>query len=167
MSVLFNIGLYLLIAEKDIQAVKIEALTHPDEWTRKIYARIILLVIYEWVADAVSRRTLKEALDTMLISDDLKREAIEVLRTLRSIQRKVRTNFAFVRNAAIAHRDSDALTQYPAIRELKVDEVMAVAIEFYAAVAQFTSLLTKLMMAGSTIGSFLMQWSKNHDRQQR
>jgi hypothetical protein len=30
-STLFNIGLYLLIADRDIQAVKIDALTHPDE----------------------------------------------------------------------------------------------------------------------------------------
>jgi hypothetical protein len=50
-STLFNIGLYLLIAHKDIQAIKIDALTHPDEWTRKLLARIILLTIFEWDAE--------------------------------------------------------------------------------------------------------------------
>lgn len=29
-----------------IQAVKIDALTHPNEWTGKVNARIILLTIY-------------------------------------------------------------------------------------------------------------------------
>src|SRR5258706_4255933 len=42
-SILMNIGFYLLLAERDIQSVKIDALTHPDEWTRKLHARVILL----------------------------------------------------------------------------------------------------------------------------
>jgi hypothetical protein len=33
-SLLFNVGLYLLLAARDIQALKIDALTHSDEWTR-------------------------------------------------------------------------------------------------------------------------------------
>lgn len=35
-----NIALYLLIAERDIQAVKIDALTHPEWWTRNLCARL-------------------------------------------------------------------------------------------------------------------------------
>ena len=64
-SVLMNIGLYLLLAERDIQAVKIDMLTHPDEWTRKLMARIVLLTIYEWDADKVSGRALKNSLDVI------------------------------------------------------------------------------------------------------
>ena len=63
LSILYNIALYLLIADRDIQAVKIDALTHPDEWTRKLNARIILLTIYEWDADKVTGRELKDALE--------------------------------------------------------------------------------------------------------
>jgi len=88
LSILYNIALYLLIADRDIQAVKIDALTHPDEWTRKLSARIILLTIYEWDADKVCGRELKDALELMLIPEDLRREAIESLRALRIIQRK-------------------------------------------------------------------------------
>jgi hypothetical protein len=40
-KLLFNIGLYLMIAERDIQCLKIDALTHPDEWTRKLNARAV------------------------------------------------------------------------------------------------------------------------------
>src|ERR1700759_4775427 len=74
-STLMNIGLYLLIADRDIQAIKIDALTHPDEWTRKLCARVILLTIYEWDADEVSGRALQEALDLMQTPDDLRKEA--------------------------------------------------------------------------------------------
>ncbi len=33
-TTVLNIGLFFLIAERDIQAVKIDALTHPDPWVR-------------------------------------------------------------------------------------------------------------------------------------
>lgn len=160
-SILFNIGLYLLIAHRDIQAVKIDALTHPDEWTRKLHARIILLTIYEWDADKVSGRALKEALDTMLIPNELKVKTIEVLRTLRLVQRKVTKNYSFVRNATIGHRDPNALAQYRAIRDLRVTEVMAIAVEFFAAVERFVALLTQIMLAGNSLQSYLRQWAQS------
>jgi hypothetical protein len=158
-STLFNIGLYLLIADRDIQAVKIDALTHPDEWTRKLHARIILLTIYEWDTDKVAGRQLKHAMELMLIPHELQREAIECLRELRLVQRKANKQFAFVRNAAIAHRDPNALVQYRAIRDLDVDAVFRLAVEFFAAVEKFTGVQTRLLIAGSTMQSFLNQWS--------
>ncbi len=159
LSTLYNIALYLLIADRDIQAVKIDTLTHPDEWTRKLNARIILLTIYEWDADKVCGRELKNALELMLIPEDLRREAVESLRALRVIQRKANKKFLFIRNAAIAHRDPNALVQYRAIRDLRVDEVMAIGMEFFAAAEKFINLITRLMLAGNTLPSFLKQWS--------
>ncbi|RYZ73779.1 MAG: hypothetical protein EOP09_01395, partial [Proteobacteria bacterium] len=35
-TVVLNLGLFFLIAERDIQAVKIDALTHPDAWKRSL-----------------------------------------------------------------------------------------------------------------------------------
>jgi hypothetical protein len=159
LSTLFNIALYLLIAERDIQSVKIEALTHPDEWTSKLHARIILLTIYEWDADKVAGRQLKHAMELMLIPDDLRREAIDCLRTLRIVQRKANKQFSFVRNAAIAHRDPNALVQYRAIRDLNVEAVMELGAEFFAAVEVFVSVQTKLLTAGNNLQSFFNQWS--------
>lgn len=157
-STMFNIGLYLLIAHRDIQAVKIDALTHPNEWNRKLSARIILLTIYEWDADKVTGRTLKDALDSMMIPDELKSETIAVLRRLRLVQRKVTKKFTFVRNATIGHRDPDALAQYRAIRDLNIGEVMEIAVEFFAAVEQFVTALTKIMQTGNSLQSYLRQW---------
>jgi hypothetical protein len=45
-TILLNIALFLLIAERDIQAAKIDALTHPDQWHRSLNARIILLTVH-------------------------------------------------------------------------------------------------------------------------
>jgi hypothetical protein len=158
-STLLNVGFYLLIALRDIQTVKIDALTHPDEWSRKLNARVILLTIYEWDADEVSGRSLQEALDLMLISDDLRREAIASLRMLRKIQERAKKKFSFIRNAAIAHRDPNALVQYRAIRDLNVQDVWDIAAEFFAEVENFMSVLTRLMTAGNTLPSYLRQWS--------
>jgi hypothetical protein len=159
LSTLYNIALYLLIADRDIQAVKIDALTHPDEWTRKLSARIILLTIYEWDADQVTGRQLQEAMELMLIPEDLRREAVALLRELRVVQRKANKKFSFVRNAAIAHRDPNALVQYRAIRNLNVHEVMELGVEFFAAAERFINLLTRLMKAGNTLDSYVRQWS--------
>jgi hypothetical protein len=157
-STIFNIGLYLLIAHRDIQAVKIDALTHPNEWNRKLYARIILITIYEWDADKVTGRTLRDALDSMMIPDELKSQMVAVLRRLRLVQRKVTKDFSFVRNATIGHRDPNALAQYRAIRDLNINEVMAIAVEFFAAVDQFVAALTQIMLAGNSPQSYLRQW---------
>jgi hypothetical protein len=164
-STLYNIGLYLLIADRDIQAVKIDALTHPDEWTRKLSARIILLTIYEWDADKVTGRKLKDALDLMLIPEELKREAIVLLRELRIVQRNAGKKFLTIRNAAIAHRDPNALVQYRAIRNLNVNEVLEMGTEFFAAAEKLIGLLTKLMLAGNSLPSYLNQWSTAMNKQ--
>ena len=157
-STMFNIGLYLLIADRDIQSVKIDALTHPNEWNRKLSARIILLTIYEWDADKVTGRILRDALELMMIPDDVKSQAVAALRNLRLVQRKVTKNFSFIRNATIAHRDPNALAQYRAIRDLNIDEVMAIAVEFFAAVEQFIGVLTQIMLAGNSLQSYVRQW---------
>jgi hypothetical protein len=159
LSTLFNIALYLLIADRDIQAIKIEALTHPDEWTRKLHARILLLTIYEWDADKVTGRQLKHAMELMLIPHDLQREAVECLRALRLIQRKANRQFAHVRNVAIAHRDPNSLVQYRAIRDLNVNDVFALATEFFQAVDKFVNIQTRLLLAANTMPSLLNQWT--------
>lgn len=156
---LLNIGLYLLIADRDIQALKIDALTHPDEWTRKLCARVILLTIYEWDADEVSGRRLHEALCLMQSPDSLKQEIVCSLRRLRKIQERAKKEFTDIRNTAIAHRDPNALKQYRAIRDLNVRDVWNIAMEFFSEINRFISVLTRLMHAGNNLDSYLRQWS--------
>jgi hypothetical protein len=159
LSTLYNIALYLLIADRDIQAAKIGALTHPDEWTRKLYARIILLTIYEWDADKVTGQRLRQAMELMLIPEDLRREAIDCLRDMRLVQRRANKQFAHVRNVAIAHRHPDALVQYRAIRDLNVDDVFEIGVQFFQAVERFMNVLSRFFSAGNTMASYFNQWA--------
>jgi hypothetical protein len=101
----------------------------------------------------------------MLIPDDLKKEAVEVLREVRVIQRKANKQFAHVRNAAIGHRDPNALVQYRAIRDLNVQEVWNLAAEFFAAVERFIGVHGRIMLAGNNWEAYLRQWADSEKQQ--
>lgn len=155
--VINNIALYLLIAERDIQALKIDALTHPDSWKRNLCARVILLTIHEWDMDKVSGGQLRKALDEVNASGETRTKAVEALRALRQVQRKLQTQFSFLRNATIAHRDPDALAQYRAIRNIDPMAVLKLASQFYAAADAYIALLPKLMLEIGSISGLLKQ----------
>lgn len=58
-----NLALFFLIAERDIQAVKIDALTHRDAWQRGLAARVMLLTIHELDIDKAAGNKLHQALE--------------------------------------------------------------------------------------------------------
>jgi len=150
-SVLLNLGLFFLIADRDIQAVKLDALTHPDPWKRSLYARVILLTIHELDMDKVAGNKLRQSLADAGIPEDAKRKITEALRMVRSAQQKAQKQFAFLRNATIAHRDADALLQYRAIAEIDSMAVLGIASEFYDGTRLFLSVFPDTMVQ---VGSF-------------
>jgi hypothetical protein len=161
-ATILNIALFFLIAERDFQCLKIDALTNPDEWKRKLCARVILLTIHEWDADKVSGSALRDALDRIGVSDDTRQETVDALRAARSAQGKARKQFTLLRNATIAHRDADALVQYQAIAELKTEDVFSIAVEFYAGARRFIEVLPKLIAESGTTTSLVRQWLESN-----
>lgn len=154
-QVLMNIGLYYLIAEKDIQTVKIDALTHHNRWKRLLSLRIILLTIYEWDMGKASSKNLKELLAKSSVDEALQKELFQALRLLRKSQEKAAKILHFERNATIAHRDPDALLQLNTIENLNTRKVFAAAEEFYKSSAIFMDVFPKVMLqAGSMQGLF-------------
>lgn len=156
-ALIFNIALYFLLTERDIQTVKVDALTHPNEWTRKLCARVILLAIHEWDMDKVSGTRLRDAFRVIGAPDDLRLEATEALRLVRSVQTRARKEFGPLRNATIAHRDPNALAQYRAIRDLSVERVMALTTEFYLGAERFIAVVPRLMIQSSTAPALVQQ----------
>ena len=161
---IMNIALFFLIAERDIQSIKIDALTHPDKWTRKLHARVILLTIHEWDMDKVSGGALRSALETVGASEEIRKEAIEALRAVRLVQRKAKKEFGSVRNATIAHRESNALLQYRMIDELKTRNVFELTAEFYKAAHRYVDLMPHMMSACGTIPALLKQWKQSQEK---
>lgn len=150
---LMNMGLFYLLAENDIQAIKIDALTHPDEWKRKLSLRIILLTIYEWDMGKVAGKNLKALLSRSSVPEEVQNELFEALRTLKRAQRKAAKILHQPRNSVIAHRDANALAQVETIENLNAKEVFGAAEEFYASSDRFMGAFSKvLLQAGSLQG---------------
>lgn len=158
-TVILNVALFLLIAERDIQAAKIDALTHPDQWHRSLSARVILLTVHGRDVDKVAGQKLRWALETIKAPEDMKVAATEALRAIRKVQKKAETEFEFLRNATIAHRDPDGIAQYKAITELDEMKVLKLAAEFYTAADAFISLLPKIILQSGKLPSLLTQFS--------
>lgn len=155
--VFLNLALYFLIANRDIQSVKIDALTHPDEWHRSLDLRIIALTIHEWNVAKVSGRKLYEAMNVIDCSDELRSEVNESLKLVRKAQKSAEKVLKELRNSVIAHRDEDAFYQYQTIKDLPSEKILAAATTFYEASQKFYVVLPKLIVAGSSRRNLIKQ----------
>lgn len=149
-TVILNLGLFFLIAERDIQAVKIDALTHSDPWQRGLAARVMLLTIHELDIDKVAGNKLRQALDDGDTPEGLRQEVTDAMRTIRKAQSLAQRQFANLRNSTIAHRDPDAIQQYRNIVEIDGLEVTKIAADFYAGTDKFIEMIPRLLMHLST-----------------
>jgi len=149
-TTVLNLGLFFLIAERDIQSVKIDALTHPDPWQRGLAARIILLTIHELDIDKAAGNKLREAFDGGNVPAELRDSVTDALRTVRKAQSRAQRQFAYLRNSTIAHRDPDAIQQYRDIIEIDGLEVAKISGEFYAGTSKFMDVLPCLLTHLST-----------------
>ena len=158
-----NIALYFLLAEKDISAVKLDALTHPDWWTRGVALRTILLTVHEWDMGKVTGKRLQQAMEEVAIPDALQYEVVASLRELRKTQRRAKKMLGHARNSAFAHRDADALIQYRAIRDLEAKAILEIAAEFYDAADRFVAVFPRLIVVGGSLPSLIRQYLKSGD----
>jgi hypothetical protein len=156
-TVILNLGLFFLIAERDIQAVKIDALTHSDSWKRGLAARVMLLTIHELDIDKVAGNRLRQALDDGATPEDLRQEVTEAMRAIRKAQSRAQRQFAYLRNSTIAHRDPDAIRQYRDIVEIDGLEVMKIAADFYTGTEKFIEMIPRLLVHLSTLQGMIGQ----------
>lgn len=156
-TVIMNLGLFFLIAERDIQAVKIDALTHPDAWTRGLAARVILLTIHELDIDKVAGNKLRQALDDGKTPEDLRQQVTEAMRSIRRAQARAQRQFANLRNSTIAHRDPNAIQQYRDIIGIDGLEVTQIAADFYSGTSQFIEMIPRLLAHLSALQGIIGQ----------
>jgi hypothetical protein len=160
-SQIFNIALYFLLAEMDIQALKIDALTHPNKWKRNLNLRVMLLVMHEWDMTKVAPANKMNAIyESSNISEDLRREMSLALRAMNKAQTKAKKLLSKIRHSTIAHRDADALLQYRTIVGIDTTEALKVLATFYESIDLFNKALPKLMLASSHPMALLKQYGK-------
>ncbi|HCM0862575.1 hypothetical protein [Vibrio parahaemolyticus] len=146
----FNLSLYFLLAERDIQALKADAFAHPNETKRGIALRTLLLTIYEWDMTKVTGKRMGFIFECTGLSDESKEEVSGALKELRKAHKVTVQQFREVRLNTIAHRDADALNQYEIISKLDVRDFSVPIKNFYQA---SDKLLSSLVMATIEIGS--------------
>lgn len=146
-----NLALFFLVAERDIQDAKLDALTHPDAWRRSLCTRVILLTLHELDLDKAAGSDLRAAMAQAKVSKKLQRQVTACLGEVRAAQEIARETYAPLRHATIAHRDPDALQQHRAIVELDAIRVLEAAEAFYVGMAGFLALMPVLMQE---VGSF-------------
>jgi hypothetical protein len=162
LKVFFNLSLFFLIAERDIQSVKVDALSHPDKWKRNVSLRIILLVIHEWdMAKVAPANKLNEAYEAAGISQESRDEMTAAFRKINKAHAKAKKLLARARHSTIAHRDANALLQYELISKLDAQETLKIAVSFYDGADLFIKTLPKLMLEAGSLPSLLKQYG-NH-----
>jgi hypothetical protein len=142
---IFNLALFFLIAERDIQAAKVDALTHQNQWHRSLAARIILLTIHELDIDKAGGNRLRQAFEDAKVPEYLQKEAFAAMRTIRHAQQKAQKQFAQMRHSIIAHRDADSILQYRSITQLDDLSVVRTAAIFYEGTRAFMEVMPRLM----------------------
>ena len=154
---LFNIGLFFLLAERDIQALKADAFSHPNEAKRNIALRALLLTIYELDIGKVAGRKMHFIYESTGMSDESKDMLVSSLKKFNKARRVVKDLVSETRHNTIAHREPDALRQYEIISELKVATFSKGLKEFYIAADQLLKSLVNAIVEVQTMKTMLHQ----------
>jgi len=145
----FNIGLYFLLAERDIQAVKADAFAHSNETKRNIALRTLLLTVYEWDMGKVTGRHMNFIYETTNLSEASKKAVVDALKDLKKAHKIIKNQFSETRHNTIAHREPNAMRQYEIITELDVKVFAPALSDFYEMSGK---LLKALVVAMTEIG---------------
>ena len=157
---LYNIALFFLLAERDLQTLKIDAMLHPNPLRRNLALRTVLLTFCEWDMDKVSGKKLRSALNELKVKRSLRKEIEDSLAEIRAVKSTALEKLKPLRNATIAHRDADALFQYRTIRNLQSYEIMKLMGDFYDASNKFMQTFPKVITEGTSVENLLKQQIK-------
>jgi hypothetical protein len=151
----FNIGLFFLLAARDVQALKADAFAHPNKTKRNVALRALLLTIYEWDMGKVTGRKMHFIYETTGLSDASKNGIVLALKELKKARKDVESQFSEARHNAIAHREANALRQYEIISDLEIMQFKVVLKKFFnASDLLLSSLVPAMLEIGSTKSLF-------------
>lgn len=151
----YNVALYFLLAERDIQALKADAFANPNKTKRNIALRALLLTIYEWDMGKVTGRKMGGIYEATGLSDETKQEVVNALKLLRKSHKKIENKFSKTRHNAIAHRGADAMGQFEMISGLEIMQFSLVLTNFYVASNKLLKAMLKAIVEmGSTQNLF-------------
>lgn len=152
-----NIGLYFLLAARDVQALKADAFSHPNETKRNIALRALLLTIYEWDMGKVTGRKMQFIYESTGLSDSTQGRIVSALKDLKQARKNIENEMSEARHNTIAHREADAFRQYEIINELNIMKFSLSLTKFYEASDALLRSLVEAMLEIGTMKSLLHQ----------
>jgi hypothetical protein len=153
----FNVGLYFLLAERDVQALKADAFANPNKTKRNIALRTLLLTIYEWDMSKVTGRGMKYIYEVTGLSEEAKSNLVSALKELRKSRKEIENQLSETRHNTIAHRDPDAMRQFKIISDLEIMQFAPVLTKFYIASDKLLKAMVVAMLEMGTMKSLLHQ----------
>jgi len=144
---LYNVGLFVVLLERDISAYSESIFFARSEWHRQFHARGLAVLLYEAAEDLPQllgkeyRQWLKD-----LGVGDAWFEALNITGKKISLFRKAHGDFLHdVRNYVGAHRDHDSITQLETMDRFKAIEVYRLAGELSEPVRDMVSFYARLL----------------------
>lgn len=125
MSALIN------IISMDLKILQRDLYFSVNSWAQRYYIRQAYLLIYEFFKSYYSeQKDFYEVINTKLDVSLLEKEKNSVICELREYRKKYEKIFYNVRNAVIAHRDVNVLTQIEVIENLNFSEAIEIILKF-------------------------------------
>lgn len=153
----FNVGLYFLLAERDIQAVKADAFANPNKTKRNIALRTLLLTVYEWDMGKVTGRRMQSIYEATGLKKETKLDVVNALKQLKKSRKEIENQFSETRHNTIAHRDPDAMRQFEIISDLEVMKFAPALTKFYIASDMLLKAMVNAMLEMGSIESLFHQ----------
>jgi len=143
--VVANASLYLIMAELDIANVKVDALTHPDTWKRKLCVRFLILTVFEWKIHHVFGREFRQSLERLDCNPDTVRRLTETLREFRKIHDSIQHKYKYYRDKTIAHREANATEAYKKLKSIDEKEFFELVGDLYSCIGEILQCLSQIL----------------------
>lgn len=157
----FNVGLYVLLIDRDFGAVKVEMVSTFEPWRLRYTARHTALLLYECCDDLTQMlgKSFRESVVELAVPADAQEELNRISSTLHRFKGEHRAFlYSEVRNLQTAHRDQDSLALLAAIETLDPMRIFTLAAGFWQeTLSPLIALLTRITAHLSAPGVMLRQ----------
>lgn len=142
----FDICMFNTMASLDLDVALDGFFNSKHNWQKRFYARSLILILNEHLEKihVLMNSKFYRFISSSFIFEELKDEIIVSKKRYKELNKK-KLNLEKLRNNIIGHRNSDAELFYNTINEIKLEEILDLAIETQTILNQFTLLSTKVV----------------------
>lgn len=141
------------MAELDTAHIKVAALTTHNEWKRKLYIRLFILLMFENKIREIFDKEFYLSLEMLKVPRGLIGDLKDYVRQYNRSHEKFRKKYNSIRVETLAHRNGNATTSYKMIRLLKEEDAIGDIADLYSTLNLVLPLLVKIIRIGGNFES--------------